>query len=209
MRREKLRDRIKSLETVLGFDQQLNTLPEASIDSSSVEERREALMKKAREIEKVLLNYCGLDTGLKAPKLDEDDAPPTTSEMNFGDSVFGPKHRKLPVDSSWLHNAGENLFELNPDTEKALTDLGLSDINLPESGQVDSATDAALDRLLSKSTAIEQGRTVKIIGLQPEKLFEKVAKYKVRTAKLPPFSQHFDTLETCGLGAATKNTVPG
>lgn len=56
---------------------------------------------------------------------------------------------------------------------------------------------------------LEQGRTVKIIGLQPEKLFEKVNKYKVKTSKLPVFSSHFDTLETCGLGAATKNTVPG
>lgn len=109
--------------------------------------RREALLSKAREIEKILLNYCGPETSIKAPKLDEKDTPPVN-----GDTIYGPKHAKLPADSTWLTNAGENLFALSPNEETALTELGLTgDIKLPNGDQADSATDAAIDRLLKKS----------------------------------------------------------
>ena len=37
---------------------------------------------------------------------------------------------------------------------------------------------------------------VKLIGLQPEKLFEKVPKYKIHLDKLPHFSCDFDPIDT-------------
>jgi len=41
---------------------------------------------------------------------------------------------------------------------------------------------------------------VKVIGLEPEKLFEKISKYRVHIDKLPKFSCHFDSVDSVYMG---------
>ena len=37
---------------------------------------------------------------------------------------------------------------------------------------------------------------VKVVGLEPDKLFEKIPKYKIQVAKMPKFSNTFDSVDS-------------
>jgi len=51
---------------------------------------------------------------------------------------------------------------------------------------------------------------VKVIGLEPEKLFEKIPKYRVQIDRLPKFSSHFDSVDSVYMGLQNKNqSIPG
>jgi len=41
---------------------------------------------------------------------------------------------------------------------------------------------------------------VKVIGLEPSKLFEKLPKYRVKVDKLPKFSSTFDSVDSVIMG---------
>lgn len=47
---------------------------------------------------------------------------------------------------------------------------------------------------------------VKVIGLEPEKLFEMIPKYRVKIDKLPKFSSHFDSVDSVVMGMQNKNS---
>jgi|688.fasta_scaffold962344_1 hypothetical protein len=54
---------------------------------------------------------------------------------------------------------------------------------------------------------------IKVIGLEPEKLFGKLSKYKVQVSKMPAFSNVFDSYESfipglCG-NNGTHISIPG
>lgn len=53
---------------------------------------------------------------------------------------------------------------------------------------------------------------IKVIGLEPHKLFEKIPKYKVRIDKMPKFSDTFEPLDNIIPGFTnlqTKSSIPG
>jgi hypothetical protein len=50
---------------------------------------------------------------------------------------------------------------------------------------------------------------VKVVGLEPEKLFDKISKYKVNIGKMPKFSNTFDSIESVMPGFNNKNSIPG
>lgn len=41
---------------------------------------------------------------------------------------------------------------------------------------------------------------VKVIGLEPHKLFEQIPKYKINIDRMPKFSNNFDTVDSVNLG---------
>lgn len=59
----------------------------------------------------------------------------------------------------------------------------------------------------------ESFELIKVIGLEPEKLFTRVDKYKVQVSRMPKFSNTFDNYESFipGLGGsnATAISLPG
>lgn len=50
---------------------------------------------------------------------------------------------------------------------------------------------------------------MKVIGLEPEKLFEKIPKYKIQIAKMPRFSNTFDSVDSVIPGMNAKNSIAG
>ena len=50
---------------------------------------------------------------------------------------------------------------------------------------------------------------VKVIGLEPHKLFEKIPKYKIQVDRMPKFSNNFDTVDSVIPGIQNKSSVPG
>ena len=50
---------------------------------------------------------------------------------------------------------------------------------------------------------------VKVVGLEPEKLFEKIPKYKVQVGKMPKFSNTFDSIDSVMPGFHNKNSLAG
>jgi hypothetical protein len=48
-----------------------------------------------------------------------------------------------------------------------------------------------------------------VVGLEPQKLFEKIPKYKVQVGKMPKFSNTFDSIESVMPGFNNKNSIPG
>jgi hypothetical protein len=86
------------------------------------------------------------------------------------DKFFG-KIRKLPNNSSLLQNYGDKLLDLNDEEQE--DDEDIDDMKKTNENQM-----------------------VKLIGLQPEKLFEKVPKYRIHLEKLPQFSCDFDPIDS-------------
>ena len=50
---------------------------------------------------------------------------------------------------------------------------------------------------------------VKVVGLEPEKLFEKIPKYKIQVGKMPKFSNTFDSVDSVMPGLLNKHSILG
>ena len=50
---------------------------------------------------------------------------------------------------------------------------------------------------------------VKVIGLEPEKLFEKIPKYKIQIGKMPQFSNVFDSVDSILPASMAKQSIVG
>jgi len=51
---------------------------------------------------------------------------------------------------------------------------------------------------------------VKVIGLEPDKLFDQIPKYKVQIGKMPKFSNVFDSIDSIIPGGlVNKSSIPG
>jgi hypothetical protein len=50
---------------------------------------------------------------------------------------------------------------------------------------------------------------VKVVGLEPDKLFEKVPKYRIQVDKIPKFSNTFDSIDSVISGLNNRNSIPG
>lgn len=48
-----------------------------------------------------------------------------------------------------------------------------------------------------------------MVGLEPEKLFEKIPKYKIQVGKMPKFSNIFDSVDSVMPGLHNKNSLVG
>jgi hypothetical protein len=50
---------------------------------------------------------------------------------------------------------------------------------------------------------------VKVIGLEPDKLFEKIPKYKIQIGKMPQFSNVFDSVDSILPASMNKQSLVG
>lgn len=111
------------------------------------------------------------------------------------------RYRKLPANSSWLNHANEKFYYADDAIDE-------DEYNINDPSVVNVKKRDAITRLQKVTEDAESGQIVKVVGLEPDKLFEKVDKYRIRPDRLPKFSAHFDSLETLSI-PHSKQSVPG
>ena len=50
---------------------------------------------------------------------------------------------------------------------------------------------------------------MKVVGLEPDKLFERIPKYKIKIGKMPAFSNVFDSVDSILPASMAKQSIVG
>lgn len=71
------------------------------------------------------------------------------------------------------------------------------------------------DQYFKKQTTKKDGKVkesqelVKVIGLEPDKLFDQIPKYRIQVEKMPKFSNNFDSIDSVMPGLTNKHSLAG